>query len=303
MNLTEQTRFYRDKTKECVLKGDALGARKNAILYSKLMAQLQGMVSGYTERASISAEREKYELVAAMLTRYGACDKVRAALGIPITGDISDNRHEVSDPSENGSEWSADIFEKYLSATAVIETDSGVGTGFFVTEDGYLITNRHVVYNGLGADRNIRLKSGDGKIRCACELINADKDRDVALLKAKASKKGNPFIPLISDYSSVRPGANMMIIGNALDFGLAPITGTVKFTRSRSGADLVYTAPTNNGDSGAPVINRHGQCIGIHKSTTTGQMIGTRIIDAKGLSNGTPSEDIRTLLKKWGVTL
>ena len=57
MNLTEQTRFYRDKTKECVLTGDALGARKNAILYSKLMAQLQGMVSGYTERASISAER------------------------------------------------------------------------------------------------------------------------------------------------------------------------------------------------------------------------------------------------------
>jgi V8-like Glu-specific endopeptidase len=95
----------------------------------------------------------------------------------------------------------------------------------------------------------------------------------------------------------------MMIIGNALDFGLAPITGTIKFTKADHSGDLVYTAPTNNGDSGSPVLNRTGQLIGIHKSSTSAKIVGNMRIEAKGMSNATGADDILNLLSKWGLKI
>ena len=188
-----------------------------------------------------------------------------------------------------GSEWSADVFERFLPATVVVRSDEGVGTGFFFRSDGYILTNHHVAYLDNGEpSSSLYIESGDKKLRGKAKLLHADKKHDVALLKFECTGPV-PFIPLEEDYASrVRPGIEITIIGNALNFGLAPINGTVKFT-ARSG-NIVYTAPTNHGDSGSPVISRDGKCVGIHKSSTT---------QAKGLSNGTPASDILALLKVW----
>ena len=199
-----------------------------------------------------------------------------------------------------GEEWSADIFEKYAPATLEVHVQYGngyvgSGTGFIIWENGYFITNHHVVYEGTKLCKQINVVSGDEQIYDKAKVIAADKDADVALLKLQNPPSKAPIIPLIENYAEVRAGADIMLIGNGLSFGLAPLTGTVKFPHRKCGDELVYTAQTNSGDSGSPVINRHGYCIGIHKAREDES--GRR--DARGIAYATPADEITKLLEKW----
>ena len=195
-------------------------------------------------------------------------------------------------------EWIADVFEMRLPATMVVSTETGVGTGFFITSDGLFLTNHHVVHeNGLLCSR-ISICTGDEKIRCRARFIAADKKKDLALLRAETSVK-TPYIPIIADYTKLRPGMDVMVIGNALSFGLAPITGTVKFTHGGNDGNLIYTAPSNHGDSGGPVLNRKGECVGINKSVTVSVTRGGVKVNAQGLTNATPADEIQKLVQEW----
>ena len=98
----------------------------------------------------------------------------------------------------------------------------------------------------------------------------------------------------IADYSALKQGADCLVIGNAFGMGLAPFSGVVRFTKDSDG-NLVYTAPSNPGDSGGPVFNRMGECIGINKSRTV--QVNSR--DADGYANATPMDTINALLDKW----
>ena len=315
MSYSEKTAIYRAELVRCVNAGNADGAMNAAILYGKLLREMAERLSSYRDKAVVKAEADKYDLIAAMILKYGVSDSVRRAV---FTGELPELKKSSKGATEmptpqtqaapppvaaDGAEWSADMFERYRSATLVVTTEDGIGTGFFISNDGLFLTNHHVIHTGSSRNRNITVETGDGKQRYRAEYLNCDKGRDLALLRAVGIKGSVPFIPLIRDYSLVRPGTDMMLIGNGLDFGLAPIAGTVKFARARGHNDLVYTAPCNNGDSGAPVINRHGECIGIHKSSTEAQIRGTVEIKAKGIANATPAEDITLLLTKWGVKL
>ena len=192
-------------------------------------------------------------------------------------------------------EWSADIFEKYSPATAVINTECAGGTGFFISDKGYLITNHHVVYTGNHPDSIITITTGDKRIRTNAKLIDADQKADVALLYVEGLES-NPYIPLVKDYSEVRAGSDVVIIGNGLSFGLAPVSGIIKFPhKSELDNDLVYTAMTNSGDSGSPIINRHGECVGIHKAREDERGRAS----ARGIAYGTPADVIFKLLEKW----
>ena len=190
-------------------------------------------------------------------------------------------------------EWSADLFEAYLPATVSIQTSASAGTGFFISSKGFLLTNHHVVYHGTVCERTIKIKSGDKKFSGEVDVINADKKLDIALLKLKTQpKEATPFIPFVKDYTTVRAGTDMMLIGNGLAFGLAPITGTVKFPCNEKSGNLVYTAPSNSGDSGSPVINRDGNCIGIHKAREGSD-------NSRGIAYATPADKIVKQLEKW----
>ena len=193
----------------------------------------------------------------------------------------------------SGDEWSADLFERYLPATVGIRTGTGAGTGFFISSEGFLLSNHHVVYHGSTVENMILVESGDKKISGNVEVIVADKKLDIALLKLKKKPKGaTPFIPFVKDYATVRAGTDMMIIGNGLAFGLAPITGTVKFPCNEMLGNLVYTAPSNGGDSGSPVINRDGNCIGIHKAREGST-------NSRGIAYATPADKIVKQLEVW----
>ena len=208
----------------------------------------------------------------------------------PAKTNISEPMASVT--ADNGDDWSADLFEKYISATAVVTTSVSAGTGFFISPKGYFLTNHHVIVHGNVRESYIRLSTGDNKYHSNVTFIAADKNKDVALLKVNEKDTVFPFIPLIEDYSEVRAGASMMIIGNGLGFGLAPTTGNIKFTNHNNKDNLMYTAPSNSGDSGSPILNKNGFCIGIHKARESSE-------GSRGIALGTPADAIRKLLEQW----
>lgn len=185
-------------------------------------------------------------------------------------------------------DWEAEVFEKCKASVVRLSSGESVGTGFIISENGYLLTNEHVV-----ANRNnlwMSFAGGDESYRVC--IIVADKKRDVALCKFEHTDISVKFtsIPCIKDYSKMRQGDKIMIIGNAKGRGLAPVPGTIRYLSDEHIGDLVSTIPANGGDSGSPVLNRSGECIGIHKSSD---------IDAKGFAYATPMDEIEKLLKKW----
>ena len=210
--------------------------------------------------------------------------------GIDMGGLIA----EVDSSDSQG--WCADLFEANKKAVVQIHTECGAGTGFIISANGYLLTNDHVIYNGQsGFCSHVSMVFADDKRRYKVKVLFSDKRRDVALCSFEPEEvKDFACVRPIPNYADLKQGADCLVIGNAFDYGLAPFSGTVRFTRNDDG-DLVYTAPSNPGDSGGPVFNRRGECIGIGKSRTV--RVGGE--EASAYSNATPMDTIEALLKKW----
>lgn len=197
--------------------------------------------------------------------------------------------------------WCADIFETYKKAVVEISVSASMheasGTGFVISDNGYLLTNDHVVFDeqsGVYYSKVTMSLAGESK-KYKVEVLFSDKKADVALCKFNPDEvEGYSVVKRIADYSKMKQGADCLVIGNAFGMGLAPFTGIVRFTKNDSG-NLVYTAPSNPGDSGGPVFNRSGECIGINKSKTVA-VNGTA---AEAYANATPMDKIDELLQKW----
>lgn len=198
-----------------------------------------------------------------------------------------------------GGNWGADMFERYMPATVVITTDTACGTGFFISKNGYVLTNHHVVYSGNKKAQMLRITAGDETRSQSADILAADRTADVALLQISSQTGDTPFIPIIEDYTQVRPGDDVMIIGNAMNAGLAPVIGTIKFPgKTDMKNDIIYSAMTNGGDSGSPLIDREGRCVGIHKAR---EAEGEGPGGIRGIAYATNADTIKELLKKWSA--
>lgn len=147
----------------------------------------------------------------------------------------------------------------------------GVGSGVIISEDGYIITNHHVVQGMRGRQADeIRVQLSDG-VEYVAELIGSDEKTDVAVLKISA-ERSLPAITL-TDSSKLRVGDVVFAIGNPLDVGLTATQGIVSATGRDSfgilgpGAyeNFIQTdAAINLGNSGGALIDAWGRLIGIN---------------------------------------
>jgi Do/DeqQ family serine protease len=141
---------------------------------------------------------------------------------------------------------------------------TGLGTGFVLTEDGYICTNHHVV-NGVDKVKvKINDKSYDAKI------VGSDQRTDLALLKIEAKDKLNPVY--LGDSESVKVGDWAIAIGNPFGLDRTFTVGVISAT-ARKDLDLMgqsqshiqTDASINPGNSGGPLINIAGEVIGINR--------------------------------------
>jgi serine protease Do len=141
----------------------------------------------------------------------------------------------------------------------------GIGSGVIISPDGYIITNNHVVADAT----DIKVTLGDRRILTA-KLIGTDPLTDLAVIKIEGSNF--PNIPL-GDSTQLRPGQTVLAFGNPFGFRFTVTRGIVSALNRpnpynddprKPGQFIQTDAAINPGNSGGPLVNAHGEVIGIN---------------------------------------
>ncbi len=135
------------------------------------------------------------------------------------------------------------------------------GSGFFISEDGYLVTNHHVIDNGT----EFTVIDQDGK-EYEATLIGADKRTDLALLKVESD---HDFTYVEFAHEAPEVGEWTVAIGNPFGLGGSVTAGIVSARGRDIGAGpyddfIQIDAPVNRGNSGGPAFNMKGEVIGVN---------------------------------------
>ena len=137
---------------------------------------------------------------------------------------------------------------------------SSLGSGFVISEDGYIVTNNHVVENAS----DIRVTFTDG-LKLEAELIAFDTETDLALLKVNG--EGLPHLEF-GDSDTAKVGNWVMAIGNPHGLGGTVTAGIVSARGRMLGGrydDFIQTdASINRGNSGGPLFDLDGKVIGVN---------------------------------------
>ena len=169
----------------------------------------------------------------------------------------------------------------------------GAGSGFIIDPRGYILTNYHVVEGA----QSIEVVLGD-QSRYAAKYIGADQRNDVALIKIEPKGKQLTVLKL-GDSGGIQVGQKVLAIGNPFGFestlttGVVSATGrTVQTSQSTFIEQAIQTdAAINRGNSGGPLIDTHGDVIGINSAiytpsgTTAGIGFAIPINTAKNIAN------------------
>jgi serine protease Do len=153
--------------------------------------------------------------------------------------------------------------------------ERGLGSGVVVSQDGYILTNNHVVE---GAER-VTVEFVDGR-QLTAKVIGTDPPSDLAVLKVA----GTGFKTLaLADSSQVRVGDVVLAVGHPLGLGQTVTMGIISAKDRSTGAtrngyeDFLQTdAPINRGNSGGALVNLRGELVGINSQimSPTGGNIG-----------------------------
>jgi serine protease Do len=175
---------------------------------------------------------------------------------------------------------------------------SSLGSGFLIDADGYILTNSHVIPLGSGG---IRVQLADGS-EYPAELVNADPDNDVALLKITPAPGTVLPAARLGTSSDVMVGETIVAIGNPLGRANSVSEGIVSSVfrevrvpqeRGEPGPRPVFRdyiqidAPINPGNSGGPLLNILGEVIGINFAVET---------QAEGIGFAIPIDRVRHAL-------
>src|SRR5947207_1586595 len=141
----------------------------------------------------------------------------------------------------------------------------GLGSGVFISPDGYIVTNNHVVDGAT----DIRVTMSNKRILNA-KLVGADPLTDLAVIKVNGSNF--PSVPF-GDSTELQPGQTVLAFGNPLGFRFSVTRGIVSALNRpnldssdphKPGQFIQTDAAINQGNSGGPLVNAHGEVVGIN---------------------------------------
>ena len=313
--LSNKTKTYLQTARILLVKGNVEAGRQYLLAMLEERAEEYKKALRYVDRARMLAEIGEWFDLCVELREKGLTDRIKRKLNIKSNVAYNENREkapsieEVSNASliddilreSEYHGWCARLFDEYNDAVGAVScftkgVNGKTGTGFIISPKGYVLTNDHVVFCPEKGDYydDIKIYFGQQKVERKLHVLYSSKKHDVALCKLNSeSVPCKTAISLLDDYGSLKQGDDVLVIGNGLNMGLAPFTGVIRYIRNQDGL-LVYTAPSNPGDSGGPVLNICGKCIGINSSMTIGAM---------GHTNAVTAETVLRLISRWKIDL
>ena len=179
------------------------------------------------------------------------------------------------------------VTQGYFMQTQEVE---GIGSGFIINEEGYILTNYHVV---KGAQEISVTLSND--VTTTAQIVNYDENQDVAMIKITDESVEIPATVELGDSDSLQPGEEVIAIGTPLSTELSStvtkgiISATSRSVAVESGVtmNLIQTdAAINAGNSGGPLVNTKGEVVGINSSKISGEAV-------EGIGFSIPINDIK----------
>jgi len=167
------------------------------------------------------------------------------------------------------------FFEDFFGAPQT-RRDKSLGSGFIISKDGYIVTNDHVVRDA----ESVQVKLSNDKVYDA-RVVGGDQKTDIAVIKIKASDLP---VAVLGDSEKLEVGQWAIAIGNPFGLERSMTVGVVSATgRSNMGIEtyenfIQTDASINPGNSGGPLLNIHGEVVGINTAiVAAGQGIGFAI--------------------------
>lgn len=194
-----------------------------------------------------------------------------------------------------------------LAEPSVVRIASGgnVGTGFFIDDEGHIITNNHVIAGGVGRPPTPIVTLSDGSVYEAT-IVGVDPRSDLALLKIEAD---GPVQPLtLVDLDDVQIGDDVVAIGYALDLegGEGPSFSVTRGIVSQKNRGIQETSPIlgsvqtdaaiNRGNSGGPLLNLYGEVVGVNTALQPDASSPTGI--AQGIGYAVGADTVRAVYEE-----
>ncbi|MBX4200505.1 trypsin-like peptidase domain-containing protein [Candidatus Parcubacteria bacterium] len=213
-----------------------------------------------------------------------------AVISIVITKQVPEYQVVYQDPFGNG------LFQvpTYQPTGRMVEQRLGAGTGFLVSPNGYIVTNKHVVFDDQ-ATYTATLASG---VQQPIRIIQKDAQNDIAVVKIEGS--GYPAISL-GDSASLQLGQPIIAIGNALgqfsnSVSLGIVSGLNRTINASDSTGNVETltgviqtdAAINPGNSGGPLLDLQARVVGVNVATVQG---------SSNISFAIPIDAVKNLIK------
>ncbi len=195
------------------------------------------------------------------------------------------------------------LFEEFFGGGPQARRDKSLGSGFIISRDGYIVTNEHVVRDA----ESIRVKLSNDKVYDA-RIVGGDQKTDIAVIKIEAVDLP---VAVLGDSDRLEVGQWAIAIGNPFGLESSMTVGVISATgRSNVGIEVIENfiqtdASINPGNSGGPLLNIHGEVVGINTAiVAAGQGIGFAIPTAMAKPIITQLVDKGKVTRAWlGVSI
>jgi len=189
-----------------------------------------------------------------------------------VRGQSQDQQGQGDDQDDEGQGQDQDPIQRFFGPFGFgpqqrrgPQIEHGLGSGIVISPDGYIVTNNHVIDGAV----DIRVTMNDRRVLPA-KLIGADPLTDLAVIKVNGTNL--PSVPW-GDSASLKPGQTVLAFGNPFGFRFTVTRGIVSAINrtnpfsddARKPGQFIQTdAAINPGNSGGPLVNAHGEVIGIN---------------------------------------